>query len=218
MNGIFDSKWFKGGILIVLLAIIASFGYKLWADSDSGSDRFRPLKDAQGKDISVHMPSFELQNADGNTVKSAEYDGRVKLVYFFFSNCPDVCPITTQYLTQVQQVLKDDEMFGTKVNMLSISFDPLRDTPERLKQFSKSYNADPAGWTFMRSQDEESIKALAEKFGIAVIKDEKGNFMHTNVVLLVDKKGVIRADYDVLDPEMKPEMIVKDVKKLTKES
>jgi protein SCO1 len=218
VNGIFDSKWFKGGILVVLLAIIASFGYKLWANADSGSNSLRPLKDAKGADIRQYIPSFELQSADGRMVKSSEFDGKVKLVYFFFSNCPDVCPMTTQYLAQVQEEMKKNDLFGAKANILSISFDPQRDTPERLKQFSQSYGADPSGWVFMRGQDEASIKSLAEKFGVGVIKDEKGNFMHTNVVFLVDKHGVIRADYDAQDPALKPEMIVKDMKKIAKES
>jgi len=211
MDGLFSKSWFKIGILIVLLAVIASFGYKLWANADKGSESMVKADQRQP------APSFELESSEGKMVKFSDFDDKVKLVYFFFSNCPDVCPMSTQKLTQVQELLINEKLFGNKVHMLSISFDPERDSPERLKQFSQSYGVKPEGWTFLRGQDEESIKELALKYGIGVLKDPKGNFMHTNIVLMVDKKGMIRAYYDIMDETLKPETIVKDLKKVAKE-
>lgn len=217
MGRFFEKNWFKAGVTIVLLLIIASFAYRLWANADQGSNRLLPLKNAQGEDIRQFAPEFELQDTNGQTVTLSDFDNKVKLVYFFFSNCPDVCPMSTQYLTGVQEELIKQKLFGTDAFMLSITFDPERDTAERLKQFSESYGVDQSGWKFLRGNDEAKMKELAEKYGIGVIKDERGNFMHTNIVLLVDKKGVIRAYYDVLDPELTPQMITKDMKRLVKE-
>lgn len=217
MAGFMEKNWFKAGVTIVLLLIIASFGYRIWANSDQGSSRLIPLTNEKGEDNRMYAPDFELENSKGQTVKLSDYDDKVKLVYFFFSFCPDVCPLSTQNLTEVQNLLIDKKLFGDKVQMLSISFDPKRDTGERLQQFSDSYGVNSAGWTFLRGNDEEQMKMLAQQYGIGVQKDAKGNFMHTNIVLLVDKNKVIRAYYDILDEELTADMIVKDIKKLTKE-
>lgn len=217
MASFWQKNWFKAGITIVLLLIIASFGYRIWMSSDQGSSRIMSLTNDKGEDNRVFAADFALKDSNGQDVKLADYDNKVKLVYFFFSYCPDVCPISTQYLTRVQDELIDQKLFGSKVNMLSISFDPKRDTAERLTQFSQSYGVDSSAWSFLRGDDEEQMKKLAEQYGIGVIKDQKGNFIHTNIVLLVDKNNVIRAYYDILEEELTPQMIVKDIKKLTKD-
>jgi protein SCO1 len=217
MANFMEKNWFKAGITIILLLIIASFGYRIWVSSDQGSSRLIPLTNEKGEDNRTYAADFELKDTKGQTVKLSDYDDKVKLVYFFFSFCPDVCPLSTQNLTEVQNLLIDKKLFGDKAHMLSISFDPKRDTAERLQQFSDSYGVKPEGWTFLRGDDEEQMKKLAEQYGIGVLKDDKGNFMHTNIVLLVDKNGVIRAYYDILNEELTADMIVKDMKKLTKE-
>jgi len=217
MAAFMQKNWFKAGIIIVLLLIIASFGYRLLANSDKGSSRLTSTTNAKGEDNRIYAADFELEDSNGKTVKLIDYNDKVKLVYFFFSFCPDVCPATTQNLTFLQKALIDKGLFGDKVNMISISFDPKRDTAARLKQFSESYGVDEKGWTFLRGNDEEEMKKLAEKYGIGVLKDDKGNFMHTNIVLLVDKHNAIRAYYDILDEEITPDMIVKDMKTLIKE-
>ena len=217
MVELMQKNWFKAGITIVLLLIIASFGYRIWVNSEQGSSRLIPVTNNKGEDNRIFATDFELEDANRQKVKLSDYDDKVKLVYFFFSFCPDVCPLSTQNLVDVQDLLIEKKLFGDKVQMLSISFDPKRDTGERLKQFSESYGVNSAGWTFLRGNDEEQMKKLAEQYGIGVMKDEKGNFVHTNIVLLVDKNEVIRAYYNILDEEITADMIVKDIKTLTKE-
>ncbi|WP_176220684.1 SCO family protein [Cohnella massiliensis] len=168
---------------MVLLALcLALGGYLLW-DSMKGSDL--PV---QGE-----AADFTLQSIDGEAVTMSELDGKVRLVYFFFSNCPDVCPPTTFMLSQVQEKLKADGDFGDKVEFLSITIDPLRDTPEALRAFGDKFNADYAGWKFLRGDEEQPIWDLAQEYGLMVVKDQNGDFGHSNLVVLVDKKGQIRS-------------------------
>lgn len=208
MSTFFEKNWFKLALGAILIAMIASFAYKLWANSSEPDQRLTAMKQA---------PSFQLQDLDGNQVSSQDMDGKVNLVYFFYSFCPDVCMPTTFLLTQVQEALKKKDLFGTKAEIISISVDPIRDTPAVLKEFGSRFESkpDPSGWTFLRGE-EAKIHKLAEDFGIMVIKEKDGNFSHSNAILLVDPKGKLRNYYDASNPELDVDHIVKDVVTLSK--
>ncbi|BFH12105.1 SCO family protein [Paenibacillus melissococcoides] len=161
-------------------------------------------------------PDFSMQNVDGSTVTLADTNGKVRLFYFYFTNCPDVCPPTTYRLSEVQNLLKDKGIFGTEASIVSISFDPERDTLEEIKKWSEKYNADYSGWYFLRGKEEDVAKMMPE-FGSSVFKDEDGNFTHLNVITLVDRDGNIRKYYNANDLETaSPENIAKDVARLVK--
>ncbi|WP_442603312.1 SCO family protein [Paenibacillus sp. KN14-4R] len=201
-----SKNWFKIAIVVILVAIIGSFAYKLWF-KDQTESTFKVLGQA---------PNFELQSTEDKQVKFSDYEDKVKLVYFFFASCPDVCPPTTQYLSKVQQALKADKLFGTKAHMFSITMDPDKDTLPKLTKYSQGYGVDPTGWSFLRG-DEEGTKQIGEKFGITIVHDKKNDtFIHTNVILLVDKKGQVRKYYDPNDTKITAESIAKDVAALAK--
>jgi len=156
---------------------------------------------------------FTYSDIDGNQVTMSAENGKVRLVYFFYSNCPDVCPPTTFMMSQVQDQLKAEGKFGSQVEFLSITIDPTRDTPEALKAFGDKFHADYTGWKFLRG-DEQATADLAKKYGLAVIKDEDGNFGHSNLIVLVDKKGRIR---DYISPQANGDPTDVSADELTKE-
>ncbi|WP_068773906.1 SCO family protein [Paenibacillus sp. FJAT-26967] len=209
-DGFWSKNWFKVSISVVLIAVIASFAFKL-STQDQGRDYL-------DKDKSMGpSPSYQLTDAEGNQAASADYDGKVKLVYFFFASCPDVCPITTNFLSKVQDEMKKEKVFENKANIVSISFDPARDTPDALKEYALRNRADFTGWKFLTGTDEKEMAALAKKFQVGVTKDKNGNFTHNNVILLLDKKGEIRTYYNANNPDLDQTEIVKDMKVLIKE-
>ncbi|QJC53317.1 SCO family protein [Paenibacillus albicereus] len=139
-------------------------------------------------------PAYTLQSEleEGRSFSSAESDGKVRLVYFFWASCPDVCPATTFILSKAQDQLKEKGLLGTKAELQSITFDPERDTPEAIRAFAAKFHADPAGWRFLRQEDAAASEKLAKDFGLMVVKDEAGNYSHTDAIFVVDKKGNIR--------------------------
>lgn len=166
--------------LLAICAILAAF--LIWNSVSKGSGKLPNLGAAA---------DFTYNDIDGQPVTFSGADGKVRLVYFFYSNCPDVCPPTTYMLSQAQEKLKEKGEFGNKVEIFSITIDPTRDTPEALKTFAGKFNADFTGWKFLRGDEKETAE-LAEKYQLGVIKDDEGNFGHSNLVVLVDKKGKIR--------------------------
>jgi|GEM_PF-640814 len=163
--------------LIVLAVCVALAAYLYWNQNAAA-------KYEKGAD-------FSYLDVDGNTVTLENTNGAVRLLYFFFSYCPDVCPPSTFILSQVQDELKKEGLFGDKVKFLQVTIDPERDTPERLKEYAAMYDADLTGWKFLRGDEKETAE-LAGKYKIMVIKDKDGNFGHSNLFVLLDKKGRIR--------------------------
>ncbi|WP_019635878.1 SCO family protein [Paenibacillus fonticola] len=160
------------------------------------------------------VSAFSLENLDGSNVTLEDTNGKVRLFYFFFSNCPDVCPVTTLRLSQVQDELKEKGLFGEDASIVSITFDPERDTKERLKEFGDKFKADYAGWYFLRGDQGQIIDLAMNSFKILVNQDKDGNFVHMDLIGLVDRKGNIREMYR---PEATAQEIAEGVAALAKE-
>jgi len=159
-------------------------------------------------------PAFEMTNvANGEKVSLESTNGKARIVYFYFANCPDVCPPTTFLLSQVQDILKEQGTLGNKAELISITFDPERDTPEVIMDFAERTFAEFEGWSFLRGEEEETIQ-LARDFQVGVMKLEDGAFAHFNVITLVDQEGQIRKWINGNDEELTAEQIVKELNKL----
>jgi protein SCO1 len=155
-------------------------------------------------------PAFTLSGGDGNPVSLASFEGQVVLLYFGYTFCPDVCPATMSELRRVQEAVGDD---GMQVVMVSV--DPARDTPELAHAYASSFHPDFIGL----SGTPEAIAAAAEGWGIfyeAGEPDANGNYPvdHTARVFVVDKAGRYRLSYAFATP---PADIVADVEILLEE-
>ncbi|WP_281889410.1 SCO family protein [Paenibacillus sp. YYML68] len=199
------SRLFQTVVIVLLVGLIAVFAYMLMKGPE---EKIGVLKKA---------PDFTLTNLDGKEVSLADTAGKAKLVYFFFSTCPDVCPPSTYTLSKIQNVLKDKGAFGSKTALMSITFDPTKDTPERLKEFADRYNPDYSAWYFLRGEEKATIE-LAEKFGVLVAKDPQGDsWTHSNLFLLVDGKGDLRTYYSAHDEDLDVEKVANDLIRISKE-
>lgn len=205
MNTFIQKHWFK---LILSALVVILGGYLAYANLSGGGKKFPVRGEAA---------DFTLTNMNGEKVTLADTNGHVRLFYFFFSHCPDVCPPTTYLLSGVQNILKDKGYFGTGAQFLSITIDPERDTLERLNEFSGRYKVDESGWLFLRGDDEKATHELAKSYQVGVLKDNEGNFIHANLFVLVDRKGKIREFINANNLDLTPEMVAKDIISLIKE-
>lgn len=171
-----------------------------------------------GSSLPVVMaaPAYTLDNLEGKKVSSTDPDqGKVRLVEFMYTHCPDICPMTTANMVQVQKKLKDKGVFGKKVEFVSVTFDGTRDTPDVLKAYADTMGADLSGWTFLRGPEDEVAKIMSN-FGAYVEKQPDGSFAHTTDSLyLVDKKNNVRKVYH-MGQDMEPtDEVYKDIVGLT---
>ncbi len=110
-----------------------------------------------------YFPNLPVVTQDGKTLKF--YDdvikGRIVVVSFIYTNCPDICPLTTARIAQVEEKLGG--LMGRDFFLVSMTVDPVRDTPQRLKEFAESFGAGP-GWLFLTGRPED-IKLINTKLG-----------------------------------------------------
>ncbi|WP_052476104.1 SCO family protein [Cohnella kolymensis] len=162
---------------------------------------------------------FSYADMNGETVTLSGTNGKVRLLYFFFANCPDVCPPTTFLMSQVQEELKQDGLFGDKVQFLSVTIDPDHDTPAVLKEYAQRFHADRQGWKFLWG-DEKATAELARKYLTDVGKDKDGNYWHMNLIILLDEDGQIRdliSAQNYIEPgpkQLKPSAMADKIKSL----
>ncbi|WP_031426364.1 SCO family protein [Flavimarina sp. Hel_I_48] len=140
------------------------------------------------------VPEFKLVNQNGDTITDKYYRGKVFLVEFFFTRCPDICIPMSENLVEIQKEFKDSDKFG----IASISIDPEHDTPEVLKAYAKEYGATYPHWNFLTGSKDSIYTMANEKFGLLAQANPnvKDNFLHSGLFALIDQNGFIRSRMD----------------------
>lgn len=145
-------------------------------------------------------PDFALISQDGVEVTLEDFRGKVVAVAFVYTWCPDVCPMLTDKMARVQDALGED--FGSDVVFMSISVDPERDTPEVLKEYAETFDADLEGWSFLTG-DPAAVREVARAYGVVVLPGGDDEIEHNTLTTLIDRHGTMRVQYigSRFDPE-----------------
>ena len=167
--------------------------------------------DWHATDISGMMPDleFSLTGPDGEIVDASSLLGKPTLIFFGFTNCPHVCPTT---LTQLSVVMKKLGPQAGDIQVVLVSVDPGRDTPEVMKNYTASFGP----WLLGLTGTEEALDALKQNYGVYAAmesSDSKGdyNVMHSTAIFAFDADGRVRLLIsDVTDSDA----VVSDLKQL----
>lgn len=119
-------------------------------------------------------PSWSLVNQEGQSFGSTNLRGKVALVTFVYTNCPTVCPTLTRQMKQLQDELKKKGVYGQRVVFVSMSVDPERDTPARLKEYGTLQGVDFAGWTWVTGQADDAERTW-QAFGVMALREVGGS-------------------------------------------
>ena len=187
--------------IIVLAALVAIFF--LWPREDK-----LPLLGA--------VENAALESVDGSTFQL--HDQKIKLVVFFYTNCPDICPMTLFDLEQVKKELETKNLFKEKVRFISITLDPEVDTQDRLQEYAQNFSVDHEGWMMLRS-DTSTTEQIAKDFKMIYQKNESGFVTHSTTMYLVDANNKIRAYHDMAvgDKKVNIEEVVQHIEWLVAE-
>ncbi len=184
-----------------------------------------------GKDINsnISFSEFNLTDSNGDYFNSQTLDGKIVIVNFFYTNCPNNCPIFTGDLKQIHDEFESD--IGTNISIISITVDPWRDSWELISDYKDYFNAT---WPhlsveFLNDENLSEIEKIWTDFEIGIVLTESENSTsisgrghtvyysidHTNGIVIVDSDGYQRVRWD--DTNWDIDGIKTDITKLLKE-
>lgn len=197
-------KWVVIGSVALVLGLLVGWGLLQLIE--------RPYT-YHGTVIQSQTPAanFTLTGAGGEEVSLSDFRDKVVLLYFGYTFCPDVCPATMVEMKKAMQVLGED---SEKAQVIMVSVDPDRDSPEKLAEYVTHFNPNFIGLT----GSEDEIAQAATPFGIFYEKHpgsiESGYLIdHTASVVVIDPDGYLRLVYPFDTPG---EAIAADIQEMAK--
>jgi protein SCO1/2 len=162
------------------------------------------------------VEAFSFTNQDGQKITETAMQGKVSVVNYFFTTCKSVCPIMNNNLKVVYEKYQSNPDF----KMFSFTSDPDRDSVPRLKRYSDSMHVSPT-WTFLTGRKDSLYNAARHSFKIDdpknFVTNVNDDFLHTQFVALINKKGEIVHIYDGIKPSEVAQLSDR-IQKLLKES
>ncbi len=167
-------------VILFLLLILLGISFFLWQKTDPGIAE------------QVHIGgSFSLTNTKEETVSDADFEGKIRVMYFGFANCPSICPYDMEALTLALRLLDPEER--AQLAPVFVTIDPERDDAAALRSFLGQFHKDIIGLTGSREQIDIAKKAFRV---FAQKEDEDGdledglyNMNHTAFFYILDREG-----------------------------
>jgi protein SCO1/2 len=161
------------------------------------------------------IPGFTLTSEQGVAVSLEDLRGKVWIADFIFLRCGGTCPMMSSRMASLAREMAPEP----RIRFISFDVDPDRDSVADMKEYAKTFGADPAQWTFLRGEKPE-IRSLARGgFKLAVEDAQPGDpepILHSTRFSLVDGDGKLRGSYESNDPEAMARM-KKDARRLAAE-
>jgi protein SCO1/2 len=161
--------------------------------------RLRLLQNLTGGDASAPsplrigqaVPDFTLADQAHARVSLSQFRGKVVALNFIYTSCalPQFCYRLANHFSVVQRRLQ--ARMGRDLVLLTVTFDPARDTPERLAEYAGQWKADPSVWHFLTGSVED-VKRVCRLFGVDAFPDE-GLINHSTRTVVVDRRGTLAA-------------------------
>ncbi|MEA2719867.1 MAG: hypothetical protein QOJ39_1731 [Candidatus Eremiobacteraeota bacterium] len=131
------------------------------------------------------VPAFALRDQRGRPFSFAATGGRTTIVSFVYTRCRDarMCPLVAAKFARMQR-----ESRGMPIRLVTVTLDPVYDTPRVLARYGAAYGADPSVWSLVGGTA-GAVDELVARFGVAVERPEPGVILHTEAAVVVDARG-----------------------------
>lgn len=174
-------KGITAGLLVIAAGLGGLLGYqKFGAGPEYGSE----------VETMPRVPDLKLVREDGQQTTLLSGPERLHLVFFGFTRCPDVCPVTLSMLKDAVAKLKAADQSKVQVDFLTV--DPQHDTPDQLNSYLNKFNPAFLGYTGKPADLEQMERA----FFVSNVRLPGGNFQHGDAVAVVDRQGRFRRVYN----------------------
>ena len=149
---------------------------------------------------------FSLINQNGKLISQEFYQNKIYVADFFFTTCPDICPIMTENMGYLQSELKNQ----TDVLLVSFSVTPNVDSVDVLRSYADLKKVDDAKWNLFTGSKKEIYELARKSFLVAKNDGDGGKYdmIHTENFVLVDKESRIRGFYDGTNEDEMKKLLV----------
>jgi protein SCO1/2 len=161
-------------------------------------------------------PGFLLTDQAGLRLTNEDLRGKIALYNFGYAHCGAQCEPLNATMRTVQDQLAQAAGAGVPVELVTISFDPERDTPEALQAYARAAGADPSRWRFATGDPARMKNIIGGGFEAYYEPDDQGGFKFSPAFALVDGWGIIRAEYRNEVPT--PERVLKHIEVIQEEA
>ncbi|MCC7332307.1 MAG: SCO family protein [Flavobacteriales bacterium] len=217
------SKKIKKAAILIAILLLPSIVYLFLYSSKHNFNRLEFIgprttisNEKGGYDTIYHqIPYFEFINQDGNKITRDNLLGHVYVVDFFFVSCPSICPKMTTNMGYLQSKFKDNK----NLRFLSITVNPEADSVSVLADYAKKVHADTKSWHFVTGNKDSIYNVAFSGFFVSVQKDSiaPGGFLHSNMLILIDKNAHIRGYFDGTTHKVVKEQLIDAIDILYKE-
>ena len=162
------------------------------------------------------VPDFALRNQDGRPIHLAQFRGKALLITFIYTRCPlpNFCPLVTRNFAVIDKQLAASPAFYGRTHLVSISFDPDHDTPERLRAYGATYIGSDAKKAFAHWDfavpSKPVLLEMAKFFDLGITHDGNDSITHTLSTTLIGSDGKVVHFYQ--GNEWTPEQVLGDLK------
>jgi protein SCO1/2 len=125
--------------------------------------------------------------------------GKVQVLAMVYTTCASACPIIVSLMQRLEAALPPE--LHSQVGFVLVTLDPERDTPSVLRAYSTKMHLDPVSWSLLSGRPDD-VMELAMLLGITYKRDQRGDFIHANVVTVLNKAGEIVHRHEGLQQDM----------------
>ena len=162
------------------------------------------------------VPDGKFLDQDGKKRVFSAFKGSPVVMTFIYTSCPlpTFCPLMDRHFVTLQKTLQEDPALK-RVRLVTVSFDPITDTPAVLRQHAKTLDADLTRWTFLTG-DRDDIDQFASRFGVSISRslDDPLNITHNLRTAIIDADGRLVKVYT--GNEWSPDQILADLKPIVR--
>lgn len=144
---------------------------------------------------SIYNLDIELVDNTGKKIHFSDLKGKIHILSMVYTNCRTICPVIISNMKSIEKLIPANSL--SEINFTLITLDPERDTVSNLKIFflEKKFSKN---WHLYRTTKENTLK-LALTFGVKFKKEKKSEYTHSNLIIIIDKNGIIRMAHQGLD-------------------
>lgn len=193
-------------VIIFAVLVVGTFAIiKLTGGGGTPNVQFEPKIQRYGM-----VGNFDLIDQEGEVFNQEQVQGKVWVTNFIFTSCATECPLISRRMQEIQKAFQFDD----RVQLVSISVDPRTDSPERLKNYAKEFEAGPR-WSYVTGEEAEVERLSSKGFKVntpgalakATSAPRTRQLLHSQKIAVVDQLGVVRFYANGMNPKASKQVI-----------